>query len=534
MALKDAPQSNKQHAVPQNIMEVEFKLIGDLTMRQFSYLLVFGLFAYISYLSIGGVFKWPLILGFTLIGLAFAFLPIQERGLDEWTVNFIRAVYSPTQRIWQKELTLPSAFTYQNLDVVQQELITLAPTSSRRKLEQYLGSHKQSNQEDVLDIKEKDYILKVRKAFAGVTTTAAPAMATAVAPPTATVITDSQEPLQPKEDKKDEVSDGKDLNKDQKADQPLQETPEVKVSTLAVQQAPPPPPQAQPVFSNVVEDITLDPITPDMHSGRKFTRMLPSEGRLILPVRGEKILSTSDDELEIQEDIQEKTAQLNKLLEQIKTSTEKGPVKIDAPSSDHDSEISKARNVVKDIKKDNERLTGQIAKVQKELSQADDAHKKQKEEELKKLEQEKQKASSTYTALQQKLRDLQHKLSEKNTKQEEAEKSQPPARPQGVDPTTAQINPLTTTPNIVSGIVRGGNDNAGVSDLVLLIKNHRGESVRAVKTNSIGQFSISTPLDNGMYTIEVASHVEGLTFDIITVEVKGEVLPPIDILGKTK
>ena len=31
------PQSNKQHAVPQNVMSVDFKLIGDLTMRQFAF-----------------------------------------------------------------------------------------------------------------------------------------------------------------------------------------------------------------------------------------------------------------------------------------------------------------------------------------------------------------------------------------------------------------------------------------------------------------------------------------------------------------
>ncbi|KKU57584.1 MAG: hypothetical protein UX79_C0008G0018, partial [candidate division WWE3 bacterium GW2011_GWB1_47_11] len=35
MPIKDELKINKQHAVPQNIMDVEFRIIGDLTMRQF-------------------------------------------------------------------------------------------------------------------------------------------------------------------------------------------------------------------------------------------------------------------------------------------------------------------------------------------------------------------------------------------------------------------------------------------------------------------------------------------------------------------
>lgn len=167
------PQSNRQHPVPQNIMDVEFKLIGDLTMRQFSYLFVLGLLAYLSYLFVFGVLKIPVVAFLILLGVGLAFVPIQERGMDEWIVNFFRAIKNPTQRVWKKEPQLPSAFVYDSLAVVRQEMITLAPTSSRRKLEEYLRSQEKNVQEDPLDIPIKEYTLKVNQAYPNVRRTAA-------------------------------------------------------------------------------------------------------------------------------------------------------------------------------------------------------------------------------------------------------------------------------------------------------------------------------------------------------------------------
>ncbi len=107
MALADMPQSHKQHAVPQNVMSVDFKLIGDLTMRQFAYVFIAGVLAYLSYVFFVGIFRWPLVFLIGFGGIGFAFIPVQERGMDEWIINFFRAMYSPTQRIWRKELTPP-------------------------------------------------------------------------------------------------------------------------------------------------------------------------------------------------------------------------------------------------------------------------------------------------------------------------------------------------------------------------------------------------------------------------------------------
>ena len=49
----------------------------------------------------------------------------------------------------------------------------------------------------------------------------------------------------------------------------------------------------------------LIPLTPDRHSGRKFTNLLPNEGEIILPIRGERVLQSSF-EIEVEEDVAEK------------------------------------------------------------------------------------------------------------------------------------------------------------------------------------------------------------------------------------
>lgn len=96
----------KQHPVPQNIMEVEFKLVGDLTLRQFGYVAAGAILGYIIYAQpLTGLIRWPLIVLDAALALGMAFLPMEERGLDEWLRNFFTAVYSPTQRIWKSSAT---------------------------------------------------------------------------------------------------------------------------------------------------------------------------------------------------------------------------------------------------------------------------------------------------------------------------------------------------------------------------------------------------------------------------------------------
>ena len=93
----------EQHPVPQQIASYQFKLVGDMTLRQFFQVAGGALVALLIYASpLPAFFKWPLIVFFVLMGAALAFLPIEERPLDVWLRAFFRSVYSPTLYFWNK------------------------------------------------------------------------------------------------------------------------------------------------------------------------------------------------------------------------------------------------------------------------------------------------------------------------------------------------------------------------------------------------------------------------------------------------
>lgn len=93
------------HPIPQNVTSFQFKLVGDMTLKQFGYLAGGSTVAYLLFVFSAHDYplvSWPLIIISALSGVSFAFLPIGSRPLDHWLVAFFRAVYSPTKRVWKK------------------------------------------------------------------------------------------------------------------------------------------------------------------------------------------------------------------------------------------------------------------------------------------------------------------------------------------------------------------------------------------------------------------------------------------------
>lgn len=89
-----------QHQVPQHIASYEFRLVGDMTLKQFFQVAGGALVALLFYASpLPEIIKWPFVLICGLIGVALAFLPFEERPLSIWIISFLRAIYSPTQYI---------------------------------------------------------------------------------------------------------------------------------------------------------------------------------------------------------------------------------------------------------------------------------------------------------------------------------------------------------------------------------------------------------------------------------------------------
>lgn len=137
-------QISKQHPIPQNFMDVEFKIVGDFTVRQFTYLCATGFPMYLLYNApIQSFVKTVLLIVFGFLGFLLVFVPIDDRSMDVWIVNFFRSVYANNRRVWRKTAVIPKTLSMEAIKIVQGEMITLAPTSSRRKLEEYLKGIKE-------------------------------------------------------------------------------------------------------------------------------------------------------------------------------------------------------------------------------------------------------------------------------------------------------------------------------------------------------------------------------------------------------
>ena len=135
----------EQHAIPRQITSYEFKLIGFMTLKQFLYLVIFGPLGYI----VAVIFPLPFInilLGIAVggLGVALAFLPINDRPLDIWIRNIWKRLNSPTQFVYHKH-NQPIALL-QNLYFVSDPHHVMAHIESQQMLAAYLEKTRQTMQ----------------------------------------------------------------------------------------------------------------------------------------------------------------------------------------------------------------------------------------------------------------------------------------------------------------------------------------------------------------------------------------------------
>jgi hypothetical protein len=158
----------EQHAIPQHVSSYEFRLVGDMTLRQFAKLAAGLAVAFLFYvLPLPAYFKWPLVLLFALFGVALAFIPIQERPLETWIVSFIRAIYSPTEYVFRKQPTLPDFLESEGIKpaVAPPTQVSASPRVTPRKLEEYLGGLA-TGPKTSWEEAEAKYLARVKAAFA--------------------------------------------------------------------------------------------------------------------------------------------------------------------------------------------------------------------------------------------------------------------------------------------------------------------------------------------------------------------------------
>lgn len=161
--MPEESRTTKQHAIPQQVFSVKYKLVGSLTVRQFVILaLSGGLGVALFYSGLLGFFGIIIALILVLFGVAFAFVPIQELPLDEWITAFFRAIYAPTRRIWAKSLEPAEFLVLEIPKLARTAEPGLSAEESRRQLEIYLSTIHEGKELSSLDLAEKQYLDSIR------------------------------------------------------------------------------------------------------------------------------------------------------------------------------------------------------------------------------------------------------------------------------------------------------------------------------------------------------------------------------------
>jgi hypothetical protein len=121
----------QEHPIPQQISSYQFRLVGDMTLKQFFQVAGGALISIIIYSSgLPFYVKWPLIVFFFLFGVALAFLPIQDRPLSVWLVAFFKSIYSPTLYVWNKDARKKDYFQPENTPTALPPLPQAPPETS--------------------------------------------------------------------------------------------------------------------------------------------------------------------------------------------------------------------------------------------------------------------------------------------------------------------------------------------------------------------------------------------------------------------
>jgi hypothetical protein len=150
-----------QHPVPQNVTSYQFRLVGDMTLKQFLELAGGIVLAWLIFSSkLNFLVKWTLgpFLGF--LGFVLAFVPVQDRPLDQWLVSFIKSIYLPTQYVWKPTPTQLDFLAPRQV----QPLPPLPASPEPEKVEEYLKSLP-SEATTSFDKAETNYLNRITSLF---------------------------------------------------------------------------------------------------------------------------------------------------------------------------------------------------------------------------------------------------------------------------------------------------------------------------------------------------------------------------------
>jgi hypothetical protein len=218
-----------------------------------------------------------------------------------------------------------------------------------------------------------------------------------------------------------------------------------------------------------------------------------------------------------------------------------------------DTQTTSLKENIRELSAEESRLSGELERykqqektLQSQLQQSRQDNVSEKnnyqmqelEEKLKMMQQEKDRAEERAQKLETLITQINTTAPKTSQPREiitpQAATQAAPAPVKVIPPRRAEgkmAPPMTTVPNVINGVVKDGNGLL-LPDTIIVVKDKNDEPVRALKTNKVGQFAISTALPNGTYIMEVEK--EGFEFDYIEIQLTGEISPPIEIRARAR
>ncbi|MFS8130535.1 MAG: PrgI family mobile element protein [Candidatus Dojkabacteria bacterium] len=120
------------HPVPQNILDVEFKLFGAFTLKQFGKILAGALIGVGLFLVNINVFiKIPLVLISVFTGILLAIIP----NFGVWLSGFLKALFISPRYVWEKKTQTPEILSTQRVVVDPEKDRNISSSLSKKRLD---------------------------------------------------------------------------------------------------------------------------------------------------------------------------------------------------------------------------------------------------------------------------------------------------------------------------------------------------------------------------------------------------------------
>lgn len=154
------PEIEEQHPIPQDISAYQFRLVGDMTLKQFLQLAAGVVIAMLLYASsLNPYIKWPLMIFSFGMGAALAFLPIEDRPFGTWILIFFKSIYSPTIFVYKKRVGAPSYFAPEGTVPPTELAPTVKTPQPAAKVEEIVAEETQKLSGTVFVSEEEAHVL---------------------------------------------------------------------------------------------------------------------------------------------------------------------------------------------------------------------------------------------------------------------------------------------------------------------------------------------------------------------------------------